>query len=258
MANPPVFDLSGRTALVTGASSGLGARFAQLLAASGARVALAARRTAELNRIVEKIRREDGQAVAVAMDVTVEQSVVDAYDQIESAFGTVDTIIANAGVSTQGKATDQSVNEFDRTLAVNMRGTFLTAREGTKRMIGAGSRESQLGRIVIISSITADVVSPGLAAYSATKAGILQMGKIMAREWVRQGVNVNMICPGYIATDLNADWFATDAGRQQIDGFHRRRLMEESDLDTALLFLASDSSRAITGAVITIDDGQSL
>lgn len=258
MANPPVFDLSGRTALVTGASSGLGARFAQLLAASGARVALAARRAVELNRIVEKIRREDGQAVAVAMDVTVEQSVVDAYDQIESAFGTVDTLIANAGVSTEGKATDQPVNEFDRTLAVNMRGTFLTAREGAKRMIRAGSRESQLGRIVIISSITADAISPGLAAYSATKAGILQMGKVMAREWVRQGINVNMICPGYIATDLNADWFATDAGRQQIDAFHRRGLMKECDLDAALLFLASDSSRAVTGAVITIDDGQSL
>jgi NAD(P)-dependent dehydrogenase (short-subunit alcohol dehydrogenase family) len=258
MAKDPSFDLSGRVALVTGASSGLGARFSRLLAASGARVVLAARRTDRLEGLKAEIEAAGGHAALVAMDVADEASTIAAYDAAERAFGTVDSIIANAGMNSEGAVIDLPVDEFDRLMAVNLRGVFLTAREGAKRLIAAGSREKQNGRIVIISSITANAISPGLAVYSASKAGVLQMGKVMARDWVRAGINVNMICPGYIKTEMNAEWFDTAGGAKQIEKFPRRRLMEERDLDVAMLYLASDSSRGVTGTAFTVDDGQSL
>jgi NAD(P)-dependent dehydrogenase (short-subunit alcohol dehydrogenase family) len=254
----PVFDLTGRTALVTGASSGLGARFARILAASGARVVLGARRADRLQALKAEIEAAGGQAIAVSLDVADEASTIAAYDAAEQAFGPVDTVIANAGMNAEGPLTELSVEDFDGLMAVNLRGVFLTVREGGRRLMAAGSRERQHGRIVIISSITAHSVEPGLAAYSASKAGVLQMGKVIARDWVRQGVNVNMICPGYIKTEINADWFDTEAGDKQVAKFPRRRLMVESDLDAMLLYLSSDAARAVTGAAFTIDDGQSL
>lgn len=258
MTNAPIFDLSGRVALVTGASSGLGQRFGRILAASGAAVALAARRTDRLEATRAEIEAAGGRAIAVEMDVADDASVIAAYDACEAAFGTVDTIVANAGMNSEGMATDLSAEEFDQVMAVNLRGAFLTAREGAKRLMAAGSRDKGHGRIVITASITAFAVDAGLAAYSASKAGVLQMGKVLAREWIRQGINVNMICPGYIRTEINADWFDTAGGEKQIQTFPRRRLMDEGSLDTMLLYLASDASAEITGASFTLDDGQSL
>lgn len=254
----PVFDLTGRVALVTGASSGIGERFARILAGSGAAVVLAARRTDRLEGACAAIEAAGGRAIAVAMDVADESSTIAAYDAAEAAFGTVDSIIANAGMNSEGPVTDLPVGAFDRLMAVNLRGVFLTAREGAKRLIAAGSREHGHGRIVITASITAHKVDAGLAAYSASKAGVVQMGKVMARDWVRQGINVNMICPGYIRTEINGDWFDTEAGAKQVARFPRRRLMEVGALDSMLLYLASDASAAVTGTAFTIDDGQSL
>lgn len=258
MAAAPTFDLTGRVALVTGASSGIGVRYARILAASGARVVLAARRTDRLEEVRAEIVGAGGEAITVAMDVADEASTIAAYDAAEAAFGTVDTIVANAGMNSEGPVTDLAVDEFDRTVAVNLRGAFLTVREGARRLIAAGSKDKQNGRIVITASITADVISPGLAVYSGTKAGVVQMGKVMARDWVRQGINVNMICPGYIRTGINDAWFDSPGGAKQIERFPRRRLMEESDLDVALLWLCSDASRAVTGTAVMVDDGQSL
>jgi len=133
-----------------------------------------------------------------------------------------------------------------------------TAREGAKHMINAGSREREHGRIVLISSITARKVSAGIAAYSASKAGVLQMGKVMAREWANKGISVNIVCPGYIETDLNRDWFETDGGKKQIQKFPRRRLLQQTDMDPTILLLCSDQAKGITGSVFTVDDGQSL
>lgn len=254
----PTFDLSGRTALITGASSGIGAHWARLMASAGARIVLCARRAGHLEELRDTIIADGGEAIAVAVDVAREDSVVAAYDAAEAAFGTVDTIIANAGVSGEGLTEEQSVESFDQVLAINLRGVFLTAREGARRLMAANARETERGRIVITSSITAFDVNAGLAAYSATKAGVLQMGKVMARDWIRKGINVNMICPGYIKTEINGAWFETEAGQKQVQKFHRRRLMAESDLDMPLLWLASDASRAVTGTAITVDDGQSL
>ncbi|MGK2911995.1 MAG: SDR family NAD(P)-dependent oxidoreductase [Sphingobium sp.] len=258
MTATPSFDLTGRVALVTGASSGIGANFARILSRSGASVVLAARRTDRLSALREEIEAAGGRALAVSVDVTDEASIAAAFDAAEAAFGTVDTIIANAGTSGEGAVLDLPVSTFDETTDINLRGVFLTVREGARRLIADGSREKQNGRVVIITSITAHLVTPGLSIYSATKAALVHMGKIMAREWVRMGINVNMISPGYVKTEINADWFGSEAGAKQIAGFNRRRLMEEGDLDVALLYLASDASRTVTGTEITIDDGQSL
>ncbi|WP_176593329.1 SDR family NAD(P)-dependent oxidoreductase [Sphingobium sp. EM0848] len=258
MAKAPIFDLSGRVALVTGASSGIGDRWSRILAAAGARVVLAARRADRLEKLKAEIIAAGGQAIAVAMDVSDEASTIAAYDAAEQAFGVVDTIVANAGMNSEGLATDLAVDEFDQLSAVNIRGVFLTVREGARRLMADNSKEKQHGRIVVNSSITANHVSPGLAAYSASKAAVQQMGKVLARDWARQGINVNTICPGYIRTELSGDWFDTEGGLKQINGFPRRRLMEESDLDVALLYLCSEASRAVTGSSFTIDDGQSL
>lgn len=252
------FDLGGRTALVTGASSGLGARFGRQLAASGANVVLGARRVALLDELVGEIRDTGGQAIAVPMDVADEASTIAAYDAAEAAFGTVDTVIGNAGTNIEGLALDLEASALDRIFSVNVSGLFLTLREGARRMISAGSKERQNGRMVIISSITAESISPGTAPYSASKAAALQMGRVLSRDWANRGINVNMILPGYIRTDMNADWFDTHGGRKQVQGWPRRRIMDEDALDAMLLFLASDASRFVTGGAFTIDDGQSL
>jgi NAD(P)-dependent dehydrogenase (short-subunit alcohol dehydrogenase family) len=250
--------LAGRVALVTGASSGLGSRFAHVLARAGARVVLGARREAQLADVVAAISDKGGAAMAVAMDVTDEASVIAAYDVAQSRFGPVDTVIANAGMNVAGPALDIDADAIDAVMGVNVRGVFLTAREGARRMIAAGSPETGRGRIVIISSITATAISPGLGLYAASKAASLQLGRTLARDWVRKGINVNILCPGYIETDLNSDWFQTDGGRKQIGKWPRARLMGEAALDDAIAYLCSDDSAYVTGSVMTVDDGQSL
>ena len=250
--------LDGRVCLVTGASSGLGAHFATILAAAGACVVVAARRRDRVAALATRIVESGGDALAVEMDVTDESSVVSAYDAAEAAFGTVDTVIANAGVSAPGRSTDISVADIRSVLDTNVVGAMLTAREGARRLIAAGGRDSGRGRIVLIGSITADMTGQGETIYSASKAAVAHMGRNLAREWVRQGINVNVIQPGYIQTELSGDWFASDGGKAQVAAFHRRRLQPIAALDAPLLYLCSDASAHTTGAVFTIDDGQSL
>lgn len=258
MSKEPQFDLSGRVALVTGASSGLGAGFARALAAAGAKVVLAARRADRLAEQVAAIEAAGGQAVAVSLDVTDEASTKAAYDAAEAAFGTVDTIIANAGVATEKVALGLAVEEVDGLLAANVRGVFLTVTEGARRLEAAGSRERQHGRVVIIGSITADRVFPATSVYGATKAAARHMGKAFAREWARRGINVNVIQPGYFESEMTAELFSSEAGRKFVASFPRQRLRPASDLHAPLLFLASDASAGVTGSVITVDDGQTL
>lgn len=250
--------LNGRVVLVTGASSGLGARFGRVLAENGARVVLAARRKSNLERLAAEISAGGGAAAAVEMDVADEGSTKAAYDAAERAFGPVDTVIANAGMNVEGDALEMSAEDFDAILRVNVRGVFLTIREGARRMIANGAKERRHGRIIIVSSITANSISPGTAPYSASKAAVQQMGRVLAREWAARGVNVNSICPGYIRTDINADWFDTPEGAKQVARWPRRRLMSEEGLDGMVLFLAGDASAEVTGASFTLDDGQSL
>lgn len=250
-----MIDLTGRTVLVTGASSGIGAHLARRAAAAGAKVALAARRADRLQALVAEI---GANAAAFSMDVEDEGSIIAGYDAIEGRLGVPDTVIANAGISIQGSALDIAADDFDKVMGVNTRGVFLTAREGARRMIRAGSEESGKGRVLLIASIGAHKVLPGLTAYCTSKAATAMLGKSLAREWARKGINVNVLCPGYIRTELNSDWFDTEGGAKLVASFPRKRLMDEDDLTGTALYLCSDAARAVTGSVFTVDDGQSL
>jgi NAD(P)-dependent dehydrogenase (short-subunit alcohol dehydrogenase family) len=252
------FSLEGRTALIAGASSGFGARFAILFAAAGANVVLGARRTDRTDALAKEIADAGGKALAVPLDVTDEASIIAAYDAAEAVFGTVDTIVANAGMAASGRATDVPEDRLQMLLDTNFKGVYLVAREGAKRLIASGSREKGNGRIVIVGSITSRMTGDGDSAYAASKAGISHLGRNFAREWVRQGVNVNTIHPGYIATEIQGDWYQTAGGEAQIAGFHRRRLQDIESLDPMMLYLSSDASRMVTGSDIVVDDGQSL
>lgn len=249
------FDLSGRTALITGASSGLGAHFAEIFVAAGAQVVIGARR---VDRVEALAARLGDKALPVAIDVTDEHSIAAAYDAAEAHFGTVDTVIANAGVANGGRTVDVEPAKLRQTIDTNFIGVLLTAREGARRMIASGTRESGRGRVVLVGSITAHVTGHGDSAYAASKAAVAHLGRNLAREWVRQGINVNVIQPGYIQTEIAGDWFESEGGAKQVAGWHRRRFMPIDVLDPQLLYFASDASAMVTGSVIDIDDGQSL
>lgn len=252
------FSLAGRTALIAGASSGLGAHFAELFGAAGANVVLGARRKDRTAAVADEIVAAGGKALAVALDVTDEASVIAAYDAAEAEFGVVDSIVANAGVSAAGRSTDVDLKRLEMLIGTNFTGVYLVAREGAKRLIASDSRAKENGRITIIGSITSRLTGEGDSAYSASKAAVTHLGRNLAREWVRQGVNVNTIHPGYIATEIQGDWYQTEGGQRQIAGFHRRRLQEMQSLDAMMLYFSSDASRAVTGSDMVVDDGQSL
>lgn len=256
--NPFKFNLSGRVALVTGSSSGLGAGFANALAQAGARVVLAARRADRLGEQVEKIHRGGGQALAVQMDVTNEASIRAAYDSAEQNFGMVDTIVLNAGVAIEKSALDLDLASLNLLLQTNILGVFLAATEGARRMEIAGPSVINRGRIVIIGSITAERVMPYTTVYGATKAAVRQMGRALAREWATRGISVNVIQPGYFSTEMTADGLTGEAGDRFVRSFPRRRLRPQTDLHAPLLLLCSDLAQGITGSVINVDDGQSL
>jgi NAD(P)-dependent dehydrogenase (short-subunit alcohol dehydrogenase family) len=255
MAAAP-FDLNGRTALITGASSGLGARFARMLAAQGVNVVLGARRLDRLTCLAEEIRAAGGTVLPVEMDVEDEASIIAAYDQAQAAFGTVDTIIANAGMNAQGPATNLPSDDLAQLLRINVQGVYLTAREGARRLIA--SEDSSRGRIILLGSVGSLRPLAGLTAYSTSKAGVAMLGKGLAREWARHGINVNTICPGWIKTELNTEWLDGEGGQKLIKTFPRRRVMNPEHLDGLVTFLSSDASSAITGGVFAADDGQSL
>ena len=251
-------DLSGRVGLVTGASSGLGEEFARTMSRAGAKVVLGARRLDRVETIAAELETEGHIALAVALDVTDEASVSAAFDEAEDHFGTVDTVVCNAGAGVGGRSTDIPVAGLKQVQDTNLLGAFLTAREGARRMIAADLRESERGRIVLIGSITAQQFHTGDAMYAATKAGIAHLGRNLAKEWVRQGINVNTIQPGWVRTEINADWFDGKESGPAIQALPRRRVMPVDALIEPLLFLCSDASRHVTGATLTIDDGMSL
>jgi len=252
------FSLAGRTVMVTGASSGLGAHFAALCSSAGANVVLGARRTDRIEQIVANLKAAGGKAVAVPLNVADEASTIAAFDTAIAHFGSVDSIIANAGTSASGRSVDTAVDGLRAMFDTNLLGVYLTAREGARRLIAADSRTRGHGRIVLIGSITADMTGQGDAGYAATKAAVAHLGRNFAREWVRHGINVNVVQPGFVRTELSAEWFDSPGGKDFIAGLHRRRLLDLESLDAMILFLCSDASRQMTGATLTIDDGQRL
>ncbi|MFJ5367697.1 SDR family NAD(P)-dependent oxidoreductase [Bosea sp. CER48] len=239
-------DLTGRSALVTGASGGLGLHFAALLARHGAEVTLAARRECALKLASETIAAAGGRAQGLALDVADAASVTGAL-----AGRRFDILINNAGVSGAGRAADLSEAEWDAVLDTNLKGVFLVAQA-----VARGMRESgRGGSIVNIASILGHRVAGGVSAYAASKAGVVQLTKALALEWARDGIRVNALCPGYIETDINRDFFATEAGGQLIRRIPQRRLGRPEELDGALLLLASAAGSYITGASIEVDGG---
>jgi NAD(P)-dependent dehydrogenase (short-subunit alcohol dehydrogenase family) len=248
------YDLTGRVAFVTGATSGLGRHFAHVLANAGAAIALAGRRVDRLEAVKAELEALGAKAAAIPLDVTDAAAIAPALDKAEAALGPIDILVNNAGLSVLGLAAEISADQFDKVLSTNLRAPFLLATEVGRRMM-ATKRE---GRVVNIASIGAFRVLPGTTAYCVSKAGLAMMTQCLAREWARKGINVNAICPGFIETELNDEWFASDKGKAQIAGFPRKRLEQASDLDGMLLLLCSDASRAITGSLLTVDDGQAL
>jgi len=248
--------LAGTVALVTGASSGLGARFARVLAGAGAKVVAAARRTDRLEALRAEVASAGAEVLPVAVDVTEEASIEACFEAAEAHFGPINAVINNAGMNAAGAAVDLPAEAFDHLFAVNVRGVFLTARIAARRLIAAGAAER--GRIVNIASIGALRTLPGLAPYCASKAAVVMLTKGLARDWARHGINVNAICPGYVETEINADWLASEGGEKMIKGFPRRRLLRAEDLDDLILYLAGPRSAFVTGSIFTVDDGQSL
>jgi NAD(P)-dependent dehydrogenase (short-subunit alcohol dehydrogenase family) len=245
-------DLRGKVALVTGASGGLGGHFARLLAASGAVVGLAARRRDRLEDLAGEIARAGGTALPVPLDVTDDASVADAFAAVEASFGTVDVLVNNSGVAGRGALmADLPPDEFAAVLGVNLTGAYRVAREAARRLIAAGKP----GSVVNVASILAERVGPGVGAYAASKAGLAHLTRAMALEWARHGIRVNALAPGYILTEINAAFFAGEAGKAMVRRIPQRRLGEPADLDGPLLLLASDASRYMTGSVLVVDGG---
>lgn len=248
--------LEGRVALVTGASSGLGRRFAIVLAAEGAKVVVAARRKERLDDLVKEIGAD--KAMAVGCDVTSEENVIALYDAAEKRFGLVDTVINNAGVTHSDNALTQSVDEFRKIMDLNVTAVWMVAREAARRLIKAGPEKSARGRIVNIASMAGRHVIPNVTAYNASKAAVAHMTRSLAREWARYGVNVNALSPGYVATELMGDWLDQEGGKKTIGKTPRRRIMDEGSLDEAVLFLSSDGAKFVTGTDVLVDDAQSM
>jgi 3-oxoacyl-[acyl-carrier protein] reductase len=249
-----LFDLTGQVAMVTGASSGLGVRFAQVLAANGAKVALVARRADRLAEVKAKIEAAGGQAIAVEADVLDRAAMERAFAAAEQAFGTVTILINNAGVAHGGRAVETPPEEWRRVLSTNLDAVFFWAQEAAKRLLAA----KQKGAIVNIASILGFGVSKGSAAYATAKAGVVHLTKSLAIELAFRGVRVNAIAPGYVITEINREYLTTGPGAGMAREIPVGRIGEERDLDGALLLLASDAGRFITGATVVVDGGHML
>ncbi|MGE0036228.1 MAG: SDR family NAD(P)-dependent oxidoreductase [Xanthobacteraceae bacterium] len=247
-----LFNLTGRVALVTGASSGLGLRFAEVLAGNGAAVALVARRAERLADVKSRIEAAGGRALAIEADVLDRQQMVRAFNEAERAFGTVTILVNNAGVAHSTRAVELSDEEWRRVVGTNLDAVFFWAQEAARRMLAAKAQ----GAIVNIASVLGLSVSKGTVAYAAAKAGVIQLTKTLGLELAFRGIRVNAIAPGWIVTEMNRDYLLSEHGAAIKREIPVGRFGEERDLDGALLLLASDAGRFIAGTTIVVDGGQ--
>ncbi|MBN3733664.1 SDR family oxidoreductase [Burkholderia sp. Tr-20390] len=254
-------NLEGKVALVTGASSGLGQRFAQVLSQAGAKVVLASRRVERLKELRAEIEAAGGAAHVVSLDVTDVQSIKAAVAHAETEAGTIDILVNNSGVSTMQKLVDVTPEDFEFVFDTNTRGAFFVAQEVAKRMImranGSGNGKPPC-RIINIASVAGLRVFPQIGLFAMSKAAVVQMTRAMALEWGRHGINVNAICPGYIDTEINHYLWESEQGQKLQSMLPRRRVGKPQDLDGLLLLLAADESQFINGSIISADDGFGL
>lgn len=243
--------LDGRSALVTGASGGLGAFFAERLAAAGARVAVAARRRDACADVCARIEASGGTALPIALDVSDAASAAAAVGEVAAAFGGLDLLVNNAGVTGTTPLMDETAEAWDRILDTNLKGGFLVGREAARVMAQSGRG----GSIVNVASILGLRIAGQVAAYAASKAALVQLTKSMALEWARHSIRANALCPGYVETDLNREFFASPAGQALVKRIPTRRLGTLADLEGPLLFLCSDAARYVTGTTLVVDGG---
>ncbi len=248
-----VFDLTGQRAIVTGASRGLGRHFALTLARAGAQVVLAARGIDRLETAVKEIEGFGGRAVAIQVDVTDGENVRACVKTAENALGPIDILVNNAGIAVTKPMLEHTEGDWDSVLDTNLKGVWLMAQEVARRMVHRG----QGGSIINIASVLGERGIAQLPGYCASKGGIINLTRAMAIELAPHEIRVNTIAPGYIETDMNRQFFTTQAGQRLIKRIPQRRVGQVEDLDGVLLMLASDASRYMTGSVITIDGGQS-
>jgi NAD(P)-dependent dehydrogenase (short-subunit alcohol dehydrogenase family) len=255
-------DLSGRVALVTGASSGLGMQFAKTLAQAGAAVVLAGRRMERLKTLRAEIEAAGGDAHVVALDVTDHASIKAAVAHAETEMGTIDILVNNSGVGSTQKITDVTPKDYDFVMDTNTKGAFFVAQEVGKRMIGRakGSAPGTFtgGRIVNIASVAGLRTVGKLSVYCMSKAAVIHMTRAMAGEWGHYGINVNAICPGYIDTEINHEQWATEQGQKLVATLPRKRIGQPRDLDAVLMMLCANESHFVNGAVIQADDGYAI
>lgn len=245
------FNLTEKVALVTGAAGGLGAHFALTLGLAGAAVVLAGRRIQPLRQLAQQLQERQIRTLPVALDVTDPHGIHAALELAQAQFGVIDIAVCNAGVAVNKKALALTPEEWSGVIDVNLKGSWLVGTEVARRLIQAG----QPGSIINITSILGHRVAGNVLPYTASKAALEQMTRALALEWARHGIRVNALAPGYIATALNHDFFGSDAGKALISRIPQRRLGQASDLDGALLLLASDASLYMTGSSIVVDGG---
>jgi NAD(P)-dependent dehydrogenase (short-subunit alcohol dehydrogenase family) len=249
-----LFDLSGKVALVTGASSGLGAHFAHALGTAGAAVVVAARRADRLSSLQAELAKGGIKAAAVDLDVQSGASIAAAFDAGEQALGPIDIVVNNAGISIQKRALDMPEEDWDAVVDTNLRGAWLVAQTAARRWVEA----KRGGSIVNIASILGLRTIGQVAPYNASKAGLIHLTKALAMEWARYRIRVNAICPGYIETEMNSAFWKTPPGQKLIDRIPQRRIGQPEHLDGALLLLASQAGEFMTGSVITVDGGHTV
>ena len=246
------FDLNGKAALVTGASSGLGRHAALLLAAAGAKVALAARRLEPLVELAKQIEAKDGRAIPLRLDVTDPASISDCVNATETELGAISILVNNAGVADTKPAFDVTEPDWDHVMDTNLKGAWMVAQEVGRHMAHLGHG----GSIINIASVLGLAGSQQIPAYCASKGGLISLTRALAVEWARHDIRVNALAPGYIETDINRAFLGGPAGESLRKTIPLRRFGQPEDLDGPLLLLASDAGRYMSGAVLVVDGAQ--